>query len=523
MLESIKCHNVKVIQIGKNEDMKLLVLMIFALTIVITPAFAELDLSNQKIVSLDGKILLEFGENIQTFKRGEIIDTPQLEYGVLKLADKTVFLEGEYTNILGNSFSVRLDDGKIYAKNNQDGTFTVKVLTLTDNGFQKQTFSSVLQPIEIIESPEIIQPTEKTDTLSTEPEEEQYIPDLLMTSSHDFRTYWRDIFNIDVQAFDGRINSNPQASSFEGRIDGVDVKVLLSLDNVPFATLSGVTANNGHWGGEYFFQDNSFPGEYVVDVIASYLGETVSKSSSMFIIGTVGGSDSSACNVFATGTVTLVSVTGATHSSGTITAASDITDGDTVTVGADTFTAESTLPVDAGEFDVTGNAAADLAALLALIQSTSAVVQAETTSATVITVTAISLTAAIGDAIVLTETGDSIDVNGAGTLGGGVDVTDEVTLNGLQYSPVTNPLPTTPVVGEFDVSDASDDVDATALNTAINLDTRQGTSGDLSSTVTTNTVTITTNICGTAGNAITMSETGTTITISGATLSGGAD
>ncbi|MEK0339174.1 MAG: hypothetical protein QQN46_02975, partial [Nitrosopumilus sp.] len=59
-----------------------------------------------------------------------------------------------------------------------------------------------------------------------------------------------------------------------------------------------------------------------------------------------------------------------------------------------------------------------------------------------------------------------------------------------------------------------------ALSNAINLDTRQGTTGDLSSTVSTNIVTITTNICGSAGNLITMSEStsGDRITISGATL-----
>ena len=204
-----KFDKTKVIQRSKNQSMKLLVFMIFALTIVITPAFAEIDLSNKKIVSLDGKLLIEFGENIQTFKRGYLIETPQLDNGLIRLTDRTVFLQGEYTNILGNSFSVRLDDGKIYAKNNQDGTFTVKVLTVNDNGFQKQTFSSIIQPIVIIESPEIIEPTEKMDTLSTEPEEEQYIPDLMLTSSHDFRTFWQDTFNVDVQAFDGNINSNP--------------------------------------------------------------------------------------------------------------------------------------------------------------------------------------------------------------------------------------------------------------------------------------------------------------------------
>jgi len=282
MSEPRKFDNTKVIQRCKNQSMKLLVFMIFSLAIVITPAFAELDLSNQKIVSLDGKLILEFGENIQTFKRGEIIQTPQLDNGIIKLADKTVFLQGEYTNILGDSFSVRLDDGKIYARNNQDGTFTVKVLTLTNNGFQKQTFSSVLQPIEIIESPEIIQPTEKMDTLSTEPKK-VYTPDLIITSSHDFTMYWNEVFNIDVQVYDKNIN--PNGIGFEGRLDGVNITVIISSDGEILTTLKGVTVN-GEWQGDYFVKQNIvFPKEYNVDIIASYLGQNVSESSTMFVIG----------------------------------------------------------------------------------------------------------------------------------------------------------------------------------------------------------------------------------------------
>jgi len=122
---------------------------------------------------------------------------------------------------------------------------------------------------------------------------EQYIPELLLTSSHDFKTFWKQTFNIDVQAFDGRINSDPKSSDFNGRIDGVDIKVLLSLDGVPFTTLSGVTANHGNWDGEYFMEEKiAAPGEYVVDVIVSYLGETVSKSSTMFVIAATAGGGS---------------------------------------------------------------------------------------------------------------------------------------------------------------------------------------------------------------------------------------
>ena len=159
--------------------------------------------------------------------------------------------------------------------------------------------AQVLTGPELVSEQERIAEEERLASLPVE-EEEQYIPELLITSSHDFQTYWNDIFNIDVQTFDGNINSNPESSSdFGGRIDGVDVQVLLSLDGEQVATLSGTTKDNGHWAGEYYFPENiSPPGEYIVDVITSYLGETISKSSSMFIIGTVFDYDSSppSCN-----------------------------------------------------------------------------------------------------------------------------------------------------------------------------------------------------------------------------------
>jgi len=43
-----------------------------------------------------------------------------------------------------------------------------------------------------------------------------------MTSAHDYKTYWDQTFNIDIQSFDCNINSDPESSGdFHGRIDGV--------------------------------------------------------------------------------------------------------------------------------------------------------------------------------------------------------------------------------------------------------------------------------------------------------------
>ena len=97
--------------------------------------------------------------------------------------------------------------------------------------------------------------------------------------------------------------------------------------------------------------------------------------------------------------------------------------------------------------------------------------------------------------------------------------TDTLTVNGNEYTGVTG----TPAdFTEFSV-DTSDTVTAASLARAINGDTRLGTLGDVSATSTGDTVTITTNKKGFAGNATTLAQTGGTITVSGATFTGGLD
>lgn len=99
----------------------------------------------------------------------------------------------------------------------------------------------------------------------------------------------------------------------------------------------------------------------------------------------------------------------------------------------------------------------------------------------------------------------------------GVGAGDTVTVNGLLYTAVSG----TAVEGEFDIDGGTDTLDAVELKNAINIDTRSGTIGDASATNAAAIVTFTTDVAGTAGNATTLAETGTTITISGATFTGG--
>lgn len=89
--------------------------------------------------------------------------------------------------------------------------------------------------------------------------------------------------------------------------------------------------------------------------------------------------------------------------------------------------------------------------------------------------------------------------------------------NGLTYTAVDGaPSDST----EFDMS-GDDAATATSLANAIDTDTRNGTLGDLSATQSTDTVTMTTDVLGIGGNAITLSQTGGTITVGNATFENG--
>ena len=98
-----------------------------------------------------------------------------------------------------------------------------------------------------------------------------------------------------------------------------------------------------------------------------------------------------------------------------------------------------------------------------------------------------------------------------------VAVGETVTINGLTYTAISG----TKVDNiTFDI-DGNDTQDATDLTDSINNDTRTGTLGDVSAISSAGEVTITTDVLGIDGNAITLAESGSGITVSGTTLGTG--
>lgn len=258
------------------------------------------------------------------------------------------------------------------------------------------------------------------------------------------------------------------------------------------------------------------PGQYGVD---SFGANEAVASGSTEDIWDGGGTYPFPTNTFATGTVTMDGVEATTKATGTITCDTVLED-TTVTVNGLTYTAVTGVKSDNTEFsiDTSDNAAAtDLADSITNDTRTGTLNDVTATASTNIVTCVSSVAGTAGNATTLSSSdGTTLAVSGATFTGGADTVT--VTVNGLVYTAVTGAVSSD---DEFSVDTSNDDC-AASLASSINSDTRVGTLGDVSASATTDTVTLTTNVKGTAGNAVTLaSSNATTLAVSGTTFSGG--
>ncbi len=275
--------------------MKTVYLTPLLLLFLIPQAFAYSSLENQNLFGQSATVLLDiqFGEDLLSPSVMREF-TSTLEYAVITFYGQIIDISDSNAKVYSNGklFSIANQEEGIlmYGKYNPDlGNYMVNVYVSTADGFKKYPVSTAASL-----------PDEETEVAQPAREKPQYIPNLDIVSSHDFKTYWRDTFDIEVMAYDRNINARPELNPHQGKVDGVNVDVILSHDGKQVAKLNGMT-EYGQWKGSHFFADNiSTPGEYIVDVVASYLGKTASKTSSMFVIGTV--PDSGRCANFVNGT-----------------------------------------------------------------------------------------------------------------------------------------------------------------------------------------------------------------------------
>lgn len=270
--------------------MKYVFIVMIVLGISLVPTvFAENTLQNTNLIAESAVITLDIEFGADTIKEGltKTWVTNHLDAITFTFyGDEIILTETELkTTSSGDNFRIlSLPEGiLIYGhKNIELGNYDINIYLATDNGLSKFILSSTVSL-----------PDDKVVEQEPVKEKTKYIPELFMTFSHDFRTYWTQVFNIDVQSYDAKINDNPTLYPFEGRLGNANVTVLLSIQGELITTLQGVTSDNGYWDGEYYVPENiSPPGEYIVDILLSYHNQTISETSSMFVIGTVADSGS---------------------------------------------------------------------------------------------------------------------------------------------------------------------------------------------------------------------------------------
>ena len=249
---------------------RLYLLSLFLLVLVPPSVFGVADIENKNInaESQDGEIILslEFGKNlISRFDR--II--PTLQSGLLVVGDSIVEIENARTKIMGNSFVVHSENILIYAKGLGNEQYLINSYLLGSNQ---------LNPIRLVTVP--------SQDVSAVIEDDSIPLEMVVLVRQDIRTFWNDVYDIEVKVFDKDVNSNPQFYQSLGAINQAEIDVTLkNLDGEKLTKLTGQTNSKGFWDGDYFvFQNLVAGGTYIVEVDVTYLNSNNFQKFETFII-----------------------------------------------------------------------------------------------------------------------------------------------------------------------------------------------------------------------------------------------
>jgi len=280
-----------------DKGMKLILssLVVLAFLVIIPQAFAISELKplsntlentelhgESAVITLD----IKFGADEYQPLLTRTIVHPQLEMVSILFYGDEIRLSEPELRVVGDGRHFRissLTDGIIiYGHQNKElGNYKINVLVVTDKGFQKFTVYSAAH----IEDDKVV------ETIIEEKSTFVYKPELEIVVEQDGKTFWKQDFNIEVKSYDARIN--PSLTGFEGKLNDVNITVIISLGEEIITTLKGITEYGG-WEGTHYVKENLVQaGEYTVDVIASIGEQSISKSSTFFVIGETTSSGSS--------------------------------------------------------------------------------------------------------------------------------------------------------------------------------------------------------------------------------------
>ena len=258
----------------------LLVSLFFIFSIMfVVPSYA-LNLENKILVSDDEDLIIEFGKNTVRHLLTETITTPNLEFGIIRLVDQDILLEGAFDDVsvkvLGDSIVITSFDVPviIYARNVGDNNYSINLYTI-DDGFKKQTFTATL---ETIESETVVQKElEIIEEVVTEPL-------INVLTAHYQNVDAGDPFVFVVKAFDINKYDGSDWANFYGKLDGVTIHAeILGFSNQILETVDGVT-ENGIFEGTVMLRENLWPeGWYTLSINAFYKGDTFNEDLKFFI------------------------------------------------------------------------------------------------------------------------------------------------------------------------------------------------------------------------------------------------
>lgn len=253
-----------------QDGMKRPFLLLFFLFSIPNSVFGIADIENDQIIaeSKGGDIVLslEFGEN-QLSKFGRLI--PTLQTGVLLFGDSIVEIENARTKLMGNSFVIHSENILIYAKGLGNDQYKINSYLVGNHQ---------LDPIKLETIPN--QEIKNMEQGNLKPLE------TIVLVQQDVRTFWNDVYDIEVKVFDKTINPNPNFYESRGAIGDADIKVILkNVDGEELFQLTGKTNSKGFWEGDYFVLQNLVNGgTYTVEVNVSYLDSNNFQKLQTFII-----------------------------------------------------------------------------------------------------------------------------------------------------------------------------------------------------------------------------------------------
>jgi len=249
---------------------KLLLTLLLLIFLPLMPfSDATLDLSNKQLISNDGSIILEFGENtVKTFFTNSKI-TPNLELGIIKLSEQKFLFDSTdlvSVRILGDSIAVKSFEPSVilYARNTGNNDYSITLYTL-DVGFKKQTFTASLESktteskttesktteSKTTESKTTESKTTESKTTELETkliEETEVKQEVAVAISNPFSTRISDVYTLTIRVYDQTINPKADIQKQEGYLEGIEVNIeILAPDGNVYKTISGETDNKGYF------------------------------------------------------------------------------------------------------------------------------------------------------------------------------------------------------------------------------------------------------------------------------------